>query len=127
MSTPLYSGVTHFISLSQAIAMTKKFRDEKENILIPELHGMGILPICESFNREVFDTILGQNGCMGIRCYLGMGPDLKVRLIIVGVNAENEDMLPPQTNLVEGDGGNIGEDGIRCPTVCPPGSPLNED
>ena len=53
-----------------------------------------------------------------------------VKLVIVGVNDKNEDMI----TTVEGDtmmrsttedGGEIIEEGMRCPEQCPPPSPLN--
>lgn len=129
---PLFPGVSHFISLDKAKEMTKKYRDEKENILIRELRDMGIMPVCETFNREAFDTLLQEEGCVGLRIYPGMDEYLKIRLIIVGVNAKGEDILPSGSssslsNLAPaGDGNEIVEDGMRCPTICPPPSPLNE-
>lgn len=124
----LFPQTTHFISLERAIEMTTLFREEQNNILIPELRGIGILPICETFNREAFDTLLAEEGCAGLRIYLGMDTNLNVRLITVAVNASGEDMLPSsalKVQALEGDEREIVEDGIRCPTTCPPESPLN--
>ncbi|MEP7376067.1 MAG: hypothetical protein ABI675_21910 [Chitinophagaceae bacterium] len=119
-------GSQHFISLAQAIEMTSRFRNEKENILAPEYKDKGILPICETFGRDAIDTLLAQTGCVALRVYGGMSANLDVRYIIVGVNALGEDMLPQGESaskiLTEP---TIVEDGIRCPTTCPPGSPLN--
>lgn len=125
-SASLLPGVTHFIPLNQAVEMTALYRDEREKILVPELRGKGILPICETFNRDAFDYLLAEDGCVGLRLYLGMGTDLKVRFIAVGVNANNEDMLPIGTQSAPSSGSDeIVEEGQRCPDDCPPSSPLN--
>lgn len=121
--------MNNFISLAQAIAMTTTYRKNKESILDPKYEGQDILPICETFDRIAFDALLAEADCKYIRVYLGMDEDLKVRVIAVGANSKNEDILPPagQTKLDGGDGGGvIVEDGNRCPFYCPPGSPLNE-
>jgi hypothetical protein len=115
----------HFISLDQAIGMTTLYREEKENILIPELREQNILAICETFDRAAFDALLAQDGCEGIRIYYGMEEGLKVRAIFVGVNEENEDMLPSGEGLESTEGNNIVEAGQVCPVLCPPPSPLN--
>ncbi len=59
-----------------------------------------------------------------------MSVDLKVHAIIVGVNANNEDILPQATastsaNATSGDDDDIIEAGVICPPICPPPSPLN--
>jgi hypothetical protein len=121
----LYPEIDHFIPLSQAVDMTTLYRENKEGILASQYQNTNILPICESFNRSIFDTILAQQNCEGIRLYFGMDQNLNVRMIIVGVNGDNEDMVP-EVNSIETEDDNIGEDGIRCPTNCPPPSVLNE-
>ena len=113
------------ITLDQAVSMTTLFRTQKEIILQPKLQGKNILPLCESFDRAAFDKVLSQPGCTGIRIYLGMTPDLQVRTIIVGVNANNEDILPKSTPSTAEDEGTIIEEGLSCPPTCPPPSPLN--
>ena len=117
------TGDSHFISLQQAIEMTSRYRAEKEKILVPPLQEKGILPICETFDRSAFDALLAETGCMGIRVYFCMDAALKVKLVIVGVNSKNEDILPAANALTDGE--EIVEDGQRCPDYCPPPSPLN--
>ena len=118
------TGLDHFISLSKAIDMTSRYRSEKENIIDPTYRNDGLLLQSETFDREAFEALLNSNGCAGIRAYFGMDTDLKVRVLFVAVNNENEDMLPSGgtgTDL------KIVEAGQSCPVVCPPASPLNED
>ena len=119
----LPSSGSHFISLDRGIEMTTLFRAEKESILDSSYQNQGILPICETYNRSDIDTLLAREGCEALRVYLGMDEDLKVRMLLVGVNAEAEDILPAQSLLTEED--YIVEEGQRCPDTCPHSSPLN--
>ena len=114
----------HFIPLPQAVAMTTLYRAEKENILMPEYRGKNILLISETFDRAAFDTLLAQSGCEKIRIYYGMEDGLKVRVLAVGVNEKDEDMLPSGDMAKDG-GDKIVEVGQPCPELCPPPSPLN--
>lgn len=115
--------MNHFIPLDTAKKMTLLYRIEKENILIPEQRGKDILPICETFEVAPFLSVLSQPGCVRIRIYYSMDPDKKIHAIVVGVNDKDEDMLP--VSVIETIDSNIIEEGIRCPTMCPPASPLN--
>ncbi|HMC84161.1 MAG TPA: hypothetical protein VKI61_01490 [Chitinophagaceae bacterium] len=117
--------MSNFISLDQAIALTKNYRDAKEAILIPELRNKGILPICETFDADAFETLFNQNGCVSIRVYLGMDDKQLIRIIAVGANAAGEDMLPNAGMVAMDAGASIVEDGMRCPDICPPPSPIN--
>ena len=119
---------TNFITLDQAKQLTTKFRGSKDTILEPTFKGKGVLPVCETFGRAAFDAVLAKKGCVGLRIYFAMDETNLVKLVIVGVNANNEDMLPPTDaggKVIGGDGDEIIEDGIRCPEICPPPSPLN--
>lgn len=117
---------THFISLADAITMTTAFRADKETILATSYQNQDILANSETFNRSALDSLLAIEGCAGIRIYNGMDENLKVHSILVGVNEENEDILPPETLNENEEEGFIFEDGQRCPPLCPPASDLNE-
>jgi hypothetical protein len=120
--------MNNVISLEEAIAMTTLFRKQLENLLNPVFSGKNILPICETFDRDVFDKILSQTGCVKLRIYSGLSPDLMRKSIIVGVNEKDEDMLPSSEVLSATDGDDgylIGEEGQTCPPYCPPRSPIN--
>jgi len=110
--------MSQFISLHDAIILTSDFRSNKENILATAYRGVGTLPICETFDRSVLDDLLAQTGCEKIRVYLGMDTNYKVKIVVVGVDSHDEDILTSGTEL-------IAEDGYRCPTQCPPSSSLN--
>lgn len=116
---------SHFISLQRAIAMTGLYRNQKENILAPAFQNTNTLPICETFHRSDIDTILAKPSCHALRIYLGMDESLQVRLILVPVNEQGQDILPLLNAPKDGDDDDIVEEGQRCPTICPPESPLN--
>ena len=113
------------INLSQAIDMTTRYRANKESILKTEYQGQNILCISEKFEGSSVQSLIGQEDCVGVRTYFGMDESMKVHVIMVGVNSENEDMLPAESMLEEDPEGIILEEGIRCPPQCPPYSALN--
>ena len=123
-----FQGTNHFISLQQAIDLTTRYRNEKEGLLKPENQGKGILPICESFEKSAIESLLAESDCVALRVYFGMDVARLIRLVVVGVNSNDEDILPDGQSAsisTTSDDGQIVEDGIRCPTICPPPSPLN--
>lgn len=111
------------MNLNEAINMTALFKEESNKVLDPLYRDMGILPTCETFDRELFDTLLGYPDCTGIRIYSGMDADKKQRFIVVGVNANDEDIYitqeerPGELFVIE--------NGVRCPDECPASSALN--
>src|SRR5690349_16834536 len=110
----------HEISLEEAIELTTRFRSNIQAILKPEYAAIGILPICETFRKSVFEILAAQPGCVAIRTYLGMDTENLVRLVFVGVDDDNNDIL---ANTHE-EAGYIFEYGQRCPPICMI-SPLN--
>jgi hypothetical protein len=113
--------MSQFISLQKAVDMTGLYRGEKQNILKTTYQGQNILPLSEAFDRDVFDSVLAQRGCAGLRIYLGMKEDLNICAIIVGTDEDGNDMLPAELNTED----SIIENGNRCPDICPDPSPLN--
>ena len=122
----------HQITLEQAITMTTLYRARKAQVLNPTF--ANVLNLSETFNRDIFDSLLAQPGAAGIRIYYGMDAGMSIHAILVAVNSNNEDILPPSptgstlatasanTNT---DSGTIGQTGQTCPPICPPSSPLN--
>ena len=122
------------IPLTQAIEMTKRYRENQATILKPEYVREHVLATCETFSKEAFEPFLSNPACKSIRIYYGMDASLKVHAIVVGADSEGRDILPPESmrsseNVAAADGdGNeppIVEDADRCPEDCPPPSPLN--
>lgn len=108
--------------------MTSRYRTQRESILVPELRGLGILPVCETIDRALVDSLLSQTGCSKLRIYYGMYEDQTVHAVLVGVDATDADILPPSglsaTNTTTEEGDIINQ-GYRCPPICPPESELN--
>jgi hypothetical protein len=134
----------HSISVDAAKKMTRHFREKKDSMLSGDYKKKGSLPVCETFERGAFDEVLANPECVGLRVYFAMDEELMVRVVIVGVNDKDEDMInktstqttafrsslvasdTTDTDPVPSDGGTgIIEQGTRCPDVCPPASPLN--
>jgi hypothetical protein len=118
-------AMNQFISLQDAINMTTQYRSNRENVLKTQYQNIGLLPLSEAFNRLAFDTVLAEDGCEGLRIYYGMGDDLKVHAIIVGTDANGNDILPQRMLTAAGNDASIIENGTRCPDICPDPSPLN--
>lgn len=118
---------SHFIPLARGIEMTSLYRDNREAVLAPAFQNQNILPICETFNRFDIDTLLAKQDCQALRVYFGMDESLRVRVLLVAVNGNAEDILPLPSKLAPAmnDEDDIVEEGHRCPPVCPPSSPLN--
>ena len=114
----------NLITLADGANMTALYRNKKEEILMEEYRYAGILPICESFNRDVFDQLLANEAVKGIRIYAGMTEDLQQNFIVVGVDENDEDVylypVPGQQTEAY-----VIDNSIRCPDRCPPPSALN--
>ena len=106
----------HEISLQTAIDMTKRYRASRP----------ANFPICETFEKEVIQRILDTTDCASFRVYFGMKENQQVSVIMVAADADGNDLLPAASDSVTGtDDPVIIDDGYRCPTICPPGSPIN--
>lgn len=117
--------MAHSISLSDAITLTTNYRNGKRDILKPSVDE-NILPICETFDRAEIDSLLAQTGCEKLRLYFGLNEDENVCAILVGVNENDEDMIPSTDSEDQlGTRRMILERGHRCPPLCPPKSALN--
>jgi hypothetical protein len=129
-------NLQHSIPLDQAAAMTRRYRENKTIILKPE-YPPEILALCETFNKDAIVALGDIPGAVGIRIYYGMDEDLLCHAILVAVDDKGADILPPAATGTtaaralaaldddDDDDGDILEDSLRCPTVCPPESPLN--
>jgi hypothetical protein len=91
----------HAITLDQAIRYIQNFRNSPT---APSIKG-------GSFNRDIFDKILAQPGCAGIRYYYAKKDDGTATLVLVGVDGGGNDITS----------GILGDDNVPCPPVC--GSP----
>ncbi len=94
----------HRITLAAAAALTKA-------------HQAGAMKTeakAELWPRDVFETLLAQPGCAGIRIYHGRGKDGARHMVLISVDGTGADMTS----------GAIMEMGMPCPPLCDSASPL---
>ena len=95
----------HSISLIDASKLTLTFR--KSNTVGARIGGF--------FGKDTIQEILGQPDCVGIRYYYGLDDDGEKVLVLVGVNADENDLYE----------GILAEIAKPCPPRCPTKNPLN--
>lgn len=88
----------HKVSLAAAAALTKGYRD-----VAPKGS-----PLASLFPREVFERLLAQPGCAGIRIYHGRNDRREHELLLVGVDQAGDDMTT----------GELFDFGMPCPPYC---------
>jgi hypothetical protein len=125
----------HIISTATAETYIKSFSVAKKELMRVAATDSFMtrdfqLPIGESFNRDAIAALLNADGAVGIRIYLGRDDSGLVRLVLMPVNKDGEDIhtqlvkLPAPTTggqtttrsySVESQAVDIGQ---RCPTQC---------
>jgi hypothetical protein len=101
-----YTGnENHVITLDQAVKYVQNFTN---NPTVPNIKDA-------YFGRNIFDKILAQPGCVGVRYYYGKKDDGSAAVILVGVDSGGNDLTQ----------GILGDDAKPCPPWCPVASPLN--
>lgn len=117
--------MNHFISLAEAVDLTTRYRQHRNDVLLPDYQNRDLLAICETFDRAAVDALLAKPGCARIRIYYGMDTDFKIHAIIVAADENDQDILPLSPLTSEEEDEDILERANRCPDLCPPESPLN--
>lgn len=124
-TTTIPSANSHLISLSTATDLTDRYRSNRNSILQTSYQSSDLLPLSETFNVQDINLLTSQEGCEAIRIYYGMTENLQVHAILVAVDEENADILPDPQESLNAEENIILEEGQRCPSICPPESPLN--
>jgi hypothetical protein len=88
----------HVVTLDQAVKFVQNY---STNPTVPTIKG-------GFFARSIFDKILAQNGCVGIRIYYAKKDDGSPAMVLVGVDTYANDMT----------GGTVGELLYPCPPFC---------
>ena len=88
----------HAITLAEASELTNNFQRQASPDQI----------IGGYFGREAILNILAQEGCVGIRYYYGLDNSGVPHIVLVGVNAEGNDMIT----------GILAERAFKCPPFC---------
>ncbi|NCI51639.1 hypothetical protein GWC95_17045 [Sediminibacterium roseum] len=129
--------------------MIERYQAKMYDILKPEVKAMNpnVLTISETFNKEAILEYFSRPDIKYIRIYQGMSVNGEFHSILVGADDKGVDIFPTGYGHGHGDGHGHGghggghghpgnppgddpdplvfEDGVRCPTTCPPpGGPL---
>lgn len=91
------------ITLSEAQTWTQNYQDDNPNATKAWL-----------YDTSVLDDIITQSGCLGVRIYNAINDDDEACLVLVGVDANGDDMTE----------GVILDKGSPCPHNCDTSSPL---
>jgi hypothetical protein len=91
------------ISMETASSMTRAYREANPGQRIAHFFGMDIL-----------NEILAQEGCLGIRMYYALNEDGDKELVIVGADADENDLLEKVADL-----------SLPCPNRCSSSNKLN--
>ncbi len=96
----LYSGKeNHAVTLDQAVKYIQNFTS---NPTAPTIKGA-------YFGRNIFDKILSQSGCVGIRYYYAKTDSGVSTIVLVGVDGSGNDLVK----------GTLAEMTFPCPPYCP--------
>jgi hypothetical protein len=115
---------SHFITLTQFLAMKRLYAENSQQILQPAYQNKEILITSETFNGDVIMAITQVTGFAGFRIYYGMSPDLKVHAMLIATDVNGNDILPSDPSAkfapgtAKGGSGVIGEEAQRCPPGC---------
>lgn len=120
----------HIIPIKEAKAFTDSF-EEGRAYLSKKLGDSTYLtdsfnlPNAEMFNRDAIALLLNQEGAAGIRIYLGRDPKGQIRMVLLPVNKEGQNIITrllPYGKGIKGvygeEEGEAVENGQRCPTMC---------
>lgn len=79
------------------------------------------------FNKDIVLKMLREDKCQGLRVYNALDDDGGLHFVLVGTDAEGRNILPSgdeylAKTIEEVDGGDpiMINDGLPCPTYCPP-------
>ena len=91
------------ISLQDGASLTREYRKKNPN----ETKG-------HFFGKDILLQIINQEGCMGIRMYYGIGESGQKELVLVGADANEDDMT-----------GLVADLSLPCPGLCGTANALN--
>jgi hypothetical protein len=102
-----YSGnENHMVSLDLAVKYIHNFTAKPT---APSIKG-------GYFGRNIFEKLLAENGCVGIRYYYATTDSGVATIVLVGVDSSGNDLYQ----------GILAEETLPCPPWCPSANPLNK-
>lgn len=99
----------HRIDIDTARVMTRRFRDTAVEDIVKTKGGF--------FGKTRLQAILDQNNCVGLRYYFALESDLKLKVVLVGTDADENDITT----------GLLAEYSVMCPQICGVDNPLNSN
>jgi hypothetical protein len=121
--------INHHINPEQAAELTNRYSRTRGS------WSKKTMPASEAFNKREVDSLLNQQGCVGIRIRYGMDEQGQVRMVLYGINEQGKDIAEMNGNELKTDlaqnrkqkGSDqqffdppiILENGQRCPQYCP--------
>ena len=101
----------HIIPLSLAKEYSQRFLRIRDTVLPSLMTNAGALseqfnmPLCETFNREAIDALMAVNGTQALRIYLGVDAQGQVRLVLLPVDDEGNNII----TTLSGEGARAGK------------------
>jgi hypothetical protein len=95
----------HEITLQEAEELTHAYQND------PEYQGKTVS--CR-IDNEAYQAVINQDDCIGIRTYFAKNSDNKLTIVVVGVDANGNDMTD----------GVLLNRALGCPNACPSASSL---
>jgi hypothetical protein len=103
----VYTGKeNHVVSLDHAVKYIQNFTEKPT---APSIKG-------GYFGRSIFEKLLSQDGCVGIRYYYARTDSGVATIVLVGVDSSGNDLYK----------GILAEESQPCPPWCPASNPLNK-
>ena len=104
----MFTGTeNHEISLEDASILTERYRNQFSST---QLFIKG-----EFFGKQAIQNLINEPNCVGIRIYYGLNENNIPKLVIVGVDFNENDLIQ----------GSILDFGKLCPPACSNSNPLN--
>lgn len=95
------------ITLEQAKRWTKRYRKENDGAVRAHFYG------CDQIR-----ALLDEPGCVGIRIYYAIDDEGRRKLVLVGADAEENNLVPKEQGK-DDNPYRLLNDGVDCPPSCP--------
>jgi hypothetical protein len=71
------------------------------------------------FGNEIINQLLERPGCVGIRMYYAINDEGERKLLLIGVDAKGENMMPSSSERTSDDEDPVVDFSFPCPSYCP--------
>lgn len=102
------NAINHTISLGSALKMINRFDSVRTVMGARAGYSGNTLPLFETFNLQAISKLICQDNTIGLRIYLAMDDQQKIRYVLVGVDGDGKDVVQ---RIKENAGFNIAQPG----------------